>query len=246
MDKLIYTDLAALRAAMSRQTAIAHNLANTVTPGFRADLAQARAIWLHGRVPDTRVLPSEAANAANMKAGAVTLTGRQLDIALGGDSLLAVQAPDGSEAYTRRGDLTISASGLLTTGDGYPVLGTQGPITLLNADATTIDAQGRITVVPAGGDTKQAQLVDQLKIVAPGGQPLAKAQSGLLVAVNGILPDDPDARVQSGALEGSNVQATEALVEMIEASRAWDNQLKLLNTARDLDTSTADLMKMPD
>ena len=231
---------------MARQTAIAHNLANAETPGFRADLAQARSVWVKGNTNDTRIVPSESASAADMRAGTVAHTGRPLDIALNGDSMLAVQAPDGTEAYTRRGDLQISASGVLTTGDGYPVIGGQGPITITNADSVSIDAQGRISIVPIGGDAKQAQSVDQIKIVSPAGQTITKAESGLFITPGGTLPDDPDARIQSGALEGSNVVATEALVSMIEASRSWDNQIKLLTSARELDSSTADLMKIPE
>jgi flagellar basal-body rod protein FlgF len=62
----------------------------------------------------------------------------------------------------------------------------------------------------------------------------------------GSLPDDPDASVTSHSLEGSNVSATEALVKMIEASRSWDSQLKLIGDVRDMDQATADLMRLPE
>jgi flagellar basal-body rod protein FlgF len=247
MDRLIYTSLTAMRGAMARQTATAHNLANVNTPGFRADVAEAQALWVKGGTASTRAMASEEVVAADMEAGAVMPTGRDLDIALSGDALLTVQAADGDEAYTRRGDLQVSASGLLTTGDGHPVLGQQGPISVPLADSIQIDPEGRILVVPRGGDASQPQEVDRLKLVSPAGSVTAKGLDGLFrVKGGGTLPSDPDARATSGHLEGSNVSATEALVEMIEASRAWDAQLKLVNDARELDVSTADLMRLPE
>lgn len=247
MDRLIYTSLTAMRGAMARQTAVANNLANAQTPGFRADIAEAQSLWIRsgGTALDSRAMASEEVLAADMKAGTVVQTGRDLDIAVSGDSLLAVQAADGDEAYTRRGDLQLSDGGLLLTGDGRPVQGAQGPITIPPADSIRIDPEGRIFIVPAGGDPNQPQEVDRLKLVAPAGSEIAKGLDGLFrVKGGGTLPDDPDARVVSRSLEGSNVAATEALVEMIEASRSWDAQLKLIGDARDNDAATANLMQL--
>jgi flagellar basal-body rod protein FlgF len=246
VDRLIYTSLSALRGAMSRQTAIANNLANAQTPGFRADLAGVQALWLQGGGLESRALASEEVLDADMTPGAVTATGRDLDVALKGDALLVVQARDGEEAYTRRGDLQLSDSGLLTTGDGLPVMGAQGPLILPPADQISIDEQGRVWIVPEGGDPKQQQEIDRLRLVTPAGSDIAKGLDGLFRARGGgTLPDDPDARLVTRSLEGSNVSATDALVEMIEASRSWDTQLKLLGEARELDTSSAELMRLP-
>lgn len=246
MDRLIYTSLTAMRGSMARQTAIANNLANANTPGFRGDLAEVQSLWLDGQRLDTRAFASEEVLAADMTAGTITATGRDLDIAMSGDTMLAVQAENGAIGYTRRGDLMLSASGLLTTGDGRPVLGSQGPITLPPADSINIDEQGRLWIVPQGGDVSQPQQVDQLQLVSPAGSDVVKGTDGLFrVRGGGVLPDDPDARVTTRSLESSNVSATEALVEMIEASRSWDTQLKLLGDARDMDASTAELMSLP-
>jgi flagellar basal-body rod protein FlgF len=245
MDRLIYTSLTAMRGSMARQTATANNLANAQTPGFRADIAEAQSVWLNGPSLDTRAMASEEVVNADMSAGTITATGRDLDIALSGDGLLSVQSVDGEEAYTRRGDLQISDSGLLTTGDGHPVLGSQGPVTLPPADSVSIDADGRILIVPQGGDPGQPQEVDRLKLVSPVGSDIAKGLDGLFrVKGGGALPADPEAKVTTHALEGSNVSATQALVDMIEASRSWDTQLKLISDARDLDASSAELMRL--
>ena len=246
MDRLIYTSLTAMRGSMARQTAIANNLANAQTPGFRADMAEAQSIWLNGGGLDARAMSSEEVLGADMRAGTVTATGRDLDIAVQGDALIVVQAPDGEEAYTRRGDLQISSSGLLTTGDGHPVQGGQGPVTIPSADSVTIDVDGRVWIVPQGGDPENPQEVDRLRLATPTGSDIAKGLDGLFrVKGGGILPDDPEARLVTRSIEGSNVAATTALVDMIEASRSWDTQLKLISDARDMDNATANLMQLP-
>jgi flagellar basal-body rod protein FlgF len=181
-----------------------------------------------------------------MAPGSVTDTGRDLDVALQGDALLAVQADDGSEAYTRRGDLQVSQTGVVTTGDGHPVLGDGGPLTLPPADSIHIAEDGAIWIVPAGGDPNQPQQVDRLKLASPGGTRVQKGLDGLFrVADGGALPSDPDARVIGHSLEGSNVNTSRTLIDMIEASRSWDMQLQLVTQAREMDTSAADLMRLP-
>lgn len=246
MDRLIYTSLNAMRGSMARQTATANNLANAQTPGFRGEIAEAQSLWLQSESVTTRAFASESVVAADMRGGTVTHTGRDLDIAMNGDAMLTVQTPDGEEGYTRRGDLQLSASGALLTGDGHPVIGLQGPVILPPADSFQIDAEGRIQIVPAGGDPQQPQEIDQLRLVSPAGSNIVKGLDGLFrVRDGGALPDDPDARVTPRSIEGSNVNATSALVEMIEASRSWDTQLKLVSHARELDAATADLMQLP-
>ena len=243
MDRLIHISLTALKAAMARQTVTASNLANAATTGFRADVSSATALYLRGTAPTDRALPSEEVRAADMRAGALTQTGRPLDVAIGGDALLAVQADDGAEAYTRRGDLVMDGSGILTTGDGHPVIGDSGPVSLPPVDSVRIADDGAIWIVPQGGSAGAPQQVDRLKLargdIVKHGDGLFRARGG------GVLPADPDARVTSGAIEGSNVDSAQSLVAMIEASRAWDSQIKLLTTARELDSATANLMRLP-
>ncbi len=246
MDRLIHTSLSGLRGAMSRQTTTANNLANANTVGFRGELSNARAMWIRGEGLNSRAQAAQEVTAADMAAGTAYETGRDLDIAIEGDALLAVQAQDGDEAYTRRGDLKLSDSGLLTTGDGRPVLGEEGPITLPPADSVRIDRDGTVWIVPRGGDPNVPQQVDRLKLATPTGSRVLKGIDGLFRVENdGVLPGDPQARVTPRSLEGSNVQTTQALIDMIEASRAWDNQLNLIAAAREIDTSAAELMRLP-
>lgn len=247
MDRLIYTSLTAMRGAQARQAATANNLANAQTPGFRGDIAEAQALWVRGDGLASRAVASEEVIGADMRAGVVTATGRELDVAMQGDALLVIQADNGEEAYTRRGDLQLSQSGLLTNGEGQPVMGSQGPITLPPADKIMIDSDGRISIIPVGGDPSQPQDVDRLRLVSASGSKIIKGMDGLFRnKAGGILPDDPQARVITGHIEGSNVSATATLVQMIEASRSWDTQLKLISSARDMDSATTDLMRLPD
>jgi len=247
MDRLIYSSLAAMRGAMSRQATIGNNLANINTTGFRGEMTHAQSMWLAGKGLDTRATVSGEVSGADMSAGAISATGRNLDIAVDGDAMLSVQAADGSEAYTRRGDLMMNDSGLLTTGDGKPVLGEGGPITLPPYDSLTIGKDGTISIVPVGGKAQDVQIVDRLKLVSPKGSQIAKGLDGLFRETsNGTLPADPDASLTAGSLEGSNVNASSSLIDMIDASRSWETQVKMLTTAQDLDKASADLMRLPD
>jgi len=247
MDRLIYSSLAAMRGAMSRQATIGNNLANVNTTGFRGEITHAQAMWLSGKGLDTRATVSGEVAGADMSAGAVSATGRELDVAIDGDAMLAVQAADGSEVYTRRGDLKMSDTGLLTTGDDKPVLGDGGPITLPPYDSLSIGKDGTISIIPVGGRPQDALVVDRLKLVSAKGSTIAKGLDGLFRQTSGgTLPADPDASLTAGSLEGSNVNASSALIDMIDASRSWETQVKMLTTAQDMDKSAADLMRLPD
>jgi flagellar basal-body rod protein FlgF len=245
MDRLVDIARTAMRGSMARQTAVANNLANVNTAGFRAEIVNASTRWIGGPTLQSRAEQVDQVIGADMKQGSVVQTGNALDVALDGDGFFAVQANDGSEGYTRRGDLKLSDSGLLTTGEGHPVLGEGGPITLPPADSVKIAKDGGIWIVPQGGQIDQPQLVDTIKLVNAKGSVIAKGTDNLFREVNGgALPTDPMASVTSGALEGSNVNATSALVQMIEASRAWETQIKLIDTAKDIDSGGASLMRL--
>jgi flagellar basal-body rod protein FlgF len=182
---------------------------------------------------------------ADMSEGVVSETGRPLDIAVQGKgTLLAVQSREGEEAYTRRGDLQISDSGLLTTGDGNPVMGDAGPITLPPYDKLMIANDGTISIIPQGGDATQVQTVDRLKLVSGNEDEIGKGLDGLFrPRAGGTLASDPEATVRQGAIEGSNVNASATLIDMIEASRDWDMQVKMMSSAQDIDKASSDLMR---
>ncbi|GGA45494.1 flagellar basal-body rod protein FlgF [Sphingomonas psychrolutea] len=246
MDKLVYTAASGLKAHLASQAAIANNMANVSTIGFRADRVVFERLSLQSAGFDTRTSASAEVADADRKPGALQQTGRALDIAIPGDSWLAVQATDGSEAYTRRGDLQIAPSGVLQTGDGFPVIGAGGPITLPPVQSITISNDGTISIVPVGGDPRSPQIIDTLKLASPKGTQTVKGTDNLLhVKGGGVLPADLDTRIESGTLEGSNVNMTQALVDMIENQRAYEVQANLMKSAKELDESSASLMRLP-
>lgn len=246
MDRLVYTAYSGLKGRMAAQAAIANNMANASTVGFRADKFNFEQLALKGVGLEARSLTSEEVVDADRKGGAVIATGRDLDVAIDGDAWLAVQAGDGEEAYTRRGDLTIAPSGVLQTGDGFPVIGQGGPITIPPAAKVTIGPDGSVLVVPPGGDLDKPQIVDRLKLVDPKGSQTVKGLDNLLrVKGGGALPANLDATVKTGSLEQSNVNITETLIQMIENQRSYELQAKLLSTAKDMDDGGASLMRLP-
>ncbi|MGY2734749.1 flagellar basal body rod protein FlgF [Sphingomonas sp. UYP23] len=246
MDKLVYTAASGLKAHLASQAAIANNMANASTIGFRADRVVFDRLSLKGSAFDTRTPASAEVVDADRKAGTIQQTGRPLDVAVASDSWLTVQAPDGTEAYTRRGDLEIAPSGVLQTGDGFPVIGSGGPITIPPAQGVSISADGQISIIPIGGDAKNPQVIDTLKIASAKGSDTVKGTDNLLyVRGGGVLPADVDAKIESGALEGSNVNMTQALVDMIENQRSYEVQANLMKSAKDMDESSASVMRLP-
>lgn len=246
MDRLVYTALSGLKSQMAAQAGIANNIANASTIGYRADRVTFDRMVLEGSPLDTRTMAAEEITDADRRAGTMIQTGRPLDVAVTNDSWIAVQATDGTEAYTRRGDLQVSPSGVLETGDGFPVMGSGGPITVPPAQSLSIASDGSISFVPVGGDPNQPQQLDQIKLVSTKGSNTVKGLDNLLhVKGGGVLPADMDAKVQSGALEQSNVNLTQALVDMIENQRSYEVQANLLKEAKNMDESAASLMRMP-
>jgi len=245
MDRLIYTALSGMRSSMDRQRVIASNMANAQTLGFRAELLDQRPVTLKGESLEVRAMQQGEVRGALMKAGEVVETGQPLDIAIDGEALLAVQARDGSEAYTRRGDLSISPTGLLVTGEGHPVMGEGGPITIPPGGKPSIAPDGAVTVSDPALPDAPAQEVGRIKLASWAGSPISKGLDNLFrVEGGGILPADEAATVQAGALEQSNVNSTEILVDMIDAQRLFAMRSKLISTAGDVDESGAQLMRL--
>jgi flagellar basal-body rod protein FlgF len=228
MDRLIYLSMAGAKATLQRQDTLANNLANASTNGFRAEMQAFRAVPVLGDGASTRV----------SRPGPVQSTGRSLDVAMQGNAWLGVQALDGTEAYTRAGSLQVDAEGQLVTPSGLPILGDGGPITVgLNA-AVSIAADGSITSTTGNGRPQQ---VGRLKLVTPEA-PLTRGIDGLFRAADGELPADPSARVQTSALEGSNVGAIETMVAMISAARQFEQQMKMLQGAEQREQGAAKLL----
>ena len=238
MDRLIYLSMSGAKASMQRQDVLTHNLANASTNGFRAELAAFRAVPVLGDGATTRAFALETTLGYDARSGPVAPTGNPLDVAMKGNAWLAVQALDGTEAYTRAGALQINAEGLVVTGAGLPVLGDGGPITLPTGALPEVAGDGTIT---AKVGNARPQAVGRLKLVTPEAA-LIRGADGLFRAAEGDLPADATAQLQSGALEGSNVSPIETMVAMISAARQFEHQMKMLQGAEQREQAAAKLL----
>jgi flagellar basal-body rod protein FlgF len=238
MDRMIYLSMTGAKATMQRQEVLAHNLANAATPGFRAELTAFRAVPVQGSGADTRVYALESTPGYNAEPGAVQATGRNLDVAMKGNTWLAVQGLDGTEAYTRGGALDVNSEGTLITKTGLTVLGDGGPITVPANALVQIAPDG--TISAAVGNAKP-QAVGKLKLVTPEA-PLQRGEDGLFRGAGGDLPADENARVQDSALEGSNVSPVETMIAMIAASRQFEQQMKMVHSAQEKEQAGTKLL----
>jgi len=240
MDRMIYLSMSGAKATMQRQDTLAHNLANVSTAGFRAELAAFRAVPVEGSGASTRVYALETTPGYDATPGPISGTGRNLDVAMKGAAWLAVQGLDGTEAYTRSGSLDVSADGTLVTRSGLTVLGDGGPIQVPPNAELAIAGDGTVSATAANG---RSTSIGRLKLVTPEA-PLTRGTDGLFRGADGELAADADARVQDGALEGSNVSAVETMISMIGAARQFEAQMKMLQTAEGDEKVAAQLLSM--
>ena len=240
MDRMIYLSMSGAKATMQRQDVLANNLANASTVGFRAELHAFRAVPVHGSGASTRVYALESTPGYDASPGVITNTGRPLDVAMRGNAWLAVQGLDGTEAYTRAGSLEVSADGTLMSHGGLTVMGDGGPIQVPANSEVSIAADGTVSARTANG---RNTAVGRLKLVTPE-VPLTRSEDGLFRAADGDLPADATARLQDGALEGSNVSPVETMVAMIAAARQFEAQMKALQTAEGNEKAAAQLLTM--
>src|SRR5512143_2647468 len=167
MDRALYVAMTGAKQLLQAQASNSHNLANASTPGFRADLTDFRSMPVFGPGFPSRVYAMQERPGVDLKPGPIDATGRELDMAIKGDGWIAVQGPDGSEAYTRAGDLRISSGNILETGAGYPVMGQGGPIAIPPAEKIEIGTDGTISIRPLGEQASTLVQVDKIKLVNP-------------------------------------------------------------------------------
>lgn len=232
MDRLIYTAMTGAKHVFMQQAGTANNLANASTIGFKAQEHRFRAVPVVGEGMPTRAFVVDASVSDVMDEGPLMFTGRNLDVALNGRGWLAVQLPDGSEAYTRAGSLDVDVTGLLQTKSGYPVAGDGGPINIPPDNIIEIAPDGTVSVVSTFGTPNNANAIGRLKLVNPPEADLVRGADGLFRLRSGEpAPADEGVRLTSGTLEGSNVNVTDAMVNLISLSRQFEMQIKMLQTA---------------
>lgn len=242
---MLYISMNAAQQVMRSQAANSNNLANVNTTGFRADFEQFRSMPVFGEGLPTRVYSMSERPATDYQQGSVASTGRELDISIQGEGFIAVQGKDGREGYTRAGDLHITESGQLVTGTGLAVMGEGGPIAIPPSEKVEIGADGTISVRPIGAAANALTQLDRIKLVKPELNQLQKEADGLMRLADGAdAPLDATVTIASGTLEGSNVNAVHALVNMIELQRQYEMQIKMMSTAEKNSDSTARLLQI--
>lgn len=245
MDRLLYVAMSGAKETLRAQSTNNHNLANASTNGFRADLAAFQSRAVEGAGYESRVYATSASTGFDASSGALQQTGRDLDVAVRGDGFIAVQGRDGREAYTRAGDLRIEADGSLRTGTGLQVMGDGGPISVPPAASVLIGSDGGVSIVPLGQGPDTKAIVGRIKLVRPEPTSLERGQDGLFRQKDGAdAPADASVSLASGALESSNVNVADAMVNMIELSRRFDLQVKAMRAAEDGGAASAKLLSL--
>ncbi len=245
MDKLIYVAMTGAKQTMRAQSINNHNLANAGTLGFRASLMAQTDREVEGMGYPTRVNAVMEDGAWDFGAGPLRNTGRDLDVAVQGEGWIAVQKDDGTEGYTRAGNLRINNAGLLETSTGHLVLGNGGPLAIPPHQRLFIGDDGQISIVPEGQKPNTLVEVDRIKLVNPPAVELTQDPDGLFRRIDGGESDaDAGLTVVSGSLEGSNVSTSAALVHMIELSRQFEMQVQMMKKAEESDEAAQRLMRM--
>ncbi|MDP1930002.1 MAG: flagellar basal-body rod protein FlgF [Gammaproteobacteria bacterium] len=245
MDKALYIGMSGASQTMRAQTIHAHNLANATTTGFRSDLANAVAMQVYGDGLPSRVYAMTESSGSDFSHGPLQQTGNDLDVAIKGEGWIAVQAEDGTEAYTRAGSMSVSQFGELLTGDGLPVMGNSGPIVLPPFEKLEIGMDGTLSVRELGQGPAVMAVLDRIKLVNPENADVMKSADGLFRRVDGETEiADGNVQLVAGYLEGSNVNIVDAMVGMINLTRSYEMNIKLMQTAERNSEASARLLQI--
>jgi len=235
MSELLSTVMAGARQVMKAQSINANNLANATTDGFRAELVHISSL------EDINGLSSSP----DLAMGVVRTTGNPLDISLNGEGWIAIQGADGTEGYTRRGDLRVDSLGQLTNAVGQKILGQGGAITLPPFTNIEIGDDGTVSIQPAGQSVTARVVVDRIKLAKPDVKQLKRGDDGILRLPRGAVADaDAAVKVQTGSLEGSNVNAVGEMLKMIDLARQFESQVKLMDSAKQNSSELASILRM--
>lgn len=245
MDEMIFLAMTGAKQTEYAQAINSNNLANVSTTGFRADLHSFSSTPVDGPGVESRVNAVVDSYGTDFSQGPIANTGRDLDVAVRGEGFIAVQAPDGSEAYTRAGDLRVEAGGLLSTGAGHLVMGDGGPVAIPPNGSLLIGNDGTISIQPLGQGPETLSIVDRIKLVNPDTARLQKGEDGLLRLPDGESADaDASVALTSGALEQSNVNVARTLVNMIELARQYEMQINVMKSSEENADAAASLMRL--
>nr|WP_218626441.1 flagellar basal body rod protein FlgF [Pseudomonas sp. dw_358] len=241
---MLYVAMSGASQNTLAQQAHANNMANVSTTGFQRDLEQARSMPVFGDTFASRAYAMSERPATDFSAGALQATGRDLDVAVGGDGFIAVQAPDGSEAYVRTAAMNIDAQGILRAGNGLPIMGNSGPIAIPPDEKIDVGSDGTISIRGMGETPNAVAQVDRIKLVNPPVGSLTKGTDGLIHTTSGqAAPFDANVKVESGFLEASNVNAVEEMTAVMTLSKQFELHIKMMTTAKEDDESVSRVLQ---
>ncbi|MCB5187989.1 flagellar basal-body rod protein FlgF [Methylobacillus caricis] len=245
MDRLIYTTMTGMKHIMEQQATTSNNLANSTTTGFRSQIDSFRAVPVISDGLPTRTFVVDSTVGANFNSGVIQTTGRELDVAIRDRGWFAVQRTDGTEAYTRNGNFKLNENGVLQTQEGLTVVGDDGPITIPPESKIAIANDGTVSAVSTNVIPIITNLIGRLKLVNPNDSDLVRGSDGLFEMKNRTpLEADANVTVASGALESSNVNVVEEMVNMITLARQFDLQTKLLQNAENNATKAGQILSL--
>lgn len=245
MDRALYIAMSGAKQNTLGQAAHANNLANVNTTGFRSDYTQSRAQGVFGEHFPTRAYAMAERPASDFRQGPLIQTGRMLDVTIKGDGWFAVEGPDGQEAYTRAGDLSVAPDGRLLNGSGLQLIGDGGPVVIPPYQTIEVSATGLITIQPMGEVPAAVAEPVQLKLVRPNVQDLEKGEDGLFRFRDPETPPalpEPDIRLENGFVEGSNVNAVSELTSLIALNRQYEMQVKMMKHVDENSAATTQIM----
>jgi flagellar basal-body rod protein FlgF len=244
MDRLVYVAMSGAKEILNAQAANNANLANANTTGFRADLTAFQTQQVTGAGLPSRAYATDASAGWDASSGVLQHTGQPLDVAIKGAGWLAVQAGDGTEAYTRAGDLHLDPSGVLMTATGNPVLGDSGPITVPPETAINIGGDGTVSIVGQGQPATSISTVGRIKLVNPPASSLTRGADGLFRSTGDTaVVTDASVKLEPGTLESSNVNIAESMANMIELARSYEVQVKAMKAAEDNASESSKLLQ---
>jgi flagellar basal-body rod protein FlgF len=236
----LYLSMAGLETASAKLDTVAQNLANVNSTGYAAAQLDAMGLPFAGDAPPVGADVIPLGENVDTSIGPVQRTGSSFDVAPQNGGWLVVQTAPGQQALTRAGALAINAAGILTTQTGHPVIGVGGqPVSLPALQKLTIGQDGTISGVPAGAATQDPKVFGQLLLAAaPTNGKLTPIGDSLYALPTGTQPaQNASATVEQGYLDGSNVNPTQAMVSMVEATKSFQLQTQFVQVAAK--TSTA-------
>ena len=252
MDRLAFNAAAAINEMRVGRQMTTNELANVATPGFKRSFESAMmTLKVQGAGFESRLQPqSYASDNINMRPGVILKTGRDLDVAMDAQTVMGVTAPNGELAFTRRGDLKLNGSGVLETGTGALVRGQNGgPITIPPGFFVKINKEGSVFATnPAQAGVAAPVLIDRILLRDSSQVALERREDSLYKIVGKPTNEDIPvtgklATLTPETLEGSNVNAMEVMVKLMDQSRSFEMQVNVIKQNKDVDESGGTMMR---